>query len=75
MVSVTVERLPQDTHTAIQGKGFFAVPYRTVHFSIFYLFWMYSMLVILPGLNCTQFDTRILYPPPGYPLAKINPWS
>ncbi len=43
------KRPPRYTSTATRGKG--------CTFFLIYLFWKYSMLVILPRLNCLQVDT------------------
>ena len=36
---------------------------------LIYLFWMYSMLFILPRLNCTQFETRLRRGAPPRPVS------
>ncbi len=61
-------------------QGIFAAPCRSVHFfSFIYIYRMYSVLVILTRLYCTQVETGLRSrraPPPliSCPLAFIFPW-
>jgi hypothetical protein len=63
------------TNTASRGKGFRHTINRTVHLLLNYLFWVYSMLVILPMCLIVR-RLRQDYvggPLPPYRLSFSNP--
>ncbi len=56
-------------------RRLFAVPYRTVQCTVYtfpnlFVLYVHSMLVILPRLNCTQVETRLLRRAP----PTLRPW-